>query len=1130
MNAPTDKFSDRVAKLSPAKRALLEVTLRQKEFVCSSKQIIPRRANNAPAPLSFAQQRLWFLSKLEPESKAYNQSKAIRLKGTLDVDTLKKALDTIVERHEVLRTTLLCGDGEIPMQLLEEPRPVDLRVVDLTEQSEANLEAELQSCLVKITEQPFDLSRDLMLRAGLLRLGAEEHILLLVTHHIASDGWSSGILWRELATLYEAFSRGEPSPLPELPIQYADYAVWQRNLLQGEVLATQLSYWKQQLTGLSTLELSTDRPRPAVQSYQGAKQSFVISKALSDRLQALSRKEGVTLFMTLLAAFQTLLYRYTGQEDIAVGSPIAERTRSETDGLIGFCVNTLVLRTDLSDNPTFRELMARVRKTAIEAYEYQDLPFEKLVEELHPDRDLSRSPLFQVMFTHQNASERIHELPGLAVSPVEISNETAKFDLSLYTWDELEGLKVRLEYNSDLFDPPTITRMLGHFETLIHGIVSNPEQRISDLPILTSFEKQQLLVEWNSTKRDYPMDQCIHELFEAQVERSPEAVAVIFEEQQLTYRELDVRANQLAHYLIKLGVGPDTLVGICIERSLDMVVGLLGVLKAGGAYLPLDPAYPKQRLEFMLEDAAAPLLLTQQRLVEAFSTHDARVVCLDKDWEEIAQQSGESAKSEAMPGNLAYVIYTSGSTGQPKGAMNTHRGISNRLRWMQDAYHLTDADRVLQKTPFSFDVSVWEFFWPLITGACLVVALPGGHQDPEYLLKVISEKKITTLHFVPSMLHSFLEAHGIENCDSLKLVICSGEALAFELREKVFARLCVRLHNLYGPTEASVDVTSWNCECVEDRRIVPIGRPIANTQIYLLDAYLQPVPIGVPGELYIGGTGLARGYLNRPELTSEKFIPDPFTLEVGARIYKTGDLARYLPSGDIEFLGRIDHQVKLRGFRIELAEIEAVLGQHPAVREAVVVSKEDEPGNKLLVAYIIPNQDAPPTVSELRSFMKARLPEYMVPFAFVVLQALPLTPNGKVDRRALPQPDRGSLQLDRAFVPPRNTVEEVLAGIWTEVLKLDRVGIHDNFFDLGGHSLLVIRVVSRVRDAFQVDLPLRAVFENPTVAGLTVTIIDHPSGGEKVERIAQLLMAVSQLSPDEVETLLKKQGLVKEQV
>jgi amino acid adenylation domain-containing protein len=667
--------------------------------------------------------------------------------------------------------------------------------------------------------------------------------------------------------------------------------------------------------------------------------------------------------------------------------------------------------------------------------------------------------------------------------------EPHPFDLALELQETPEGIKGLFEYNTDLFDKETISRMVGHFQTLLEDIVANPQARISELPILTEPERYQILVEWNDTKVNYPLNKSLHQLFEEQVERTSEAIAVVFEHQKLTYEQLNSQANQLARYLQQLGVKPETLVGICVKRSLEMVVGLLGILKAGGAYVPLDPDYPSERLAYMLEDSQIPVLLTQGNLSNQLPTHQAQVICLDTDWQKIAQHGRENLVCEVTPDNLAYVIYTSGSTGKPKGAMNTLRGICNRLLWMQDTYKLDSSDRVLQKTPFSFDVSVWEFFLPLLTGACLVVAKPEGHKDSAYLVNLIAQQKITTLHFVPSMLQVFLEEEGLERCHCLKRVICSGEALPWKLQERFFARLECELHNLYGPTEAAIDVTYWKCERESPLRTVPIGRPIANTQIYILDPHLQPVPIGVPGELHIGGVQIARGYLNRPELTEQKFIPNPF--QNSEKLYKTGDLVRYLPDGNIEYLRRLDHQVKIRGFRIELGEIESVISQHPAVRETVVIAKGETLENQQLIAYVVLHQKTREqnqqtlTISNLRRFLKKKLPDYMVPAAFVVLNAFPLTPNGKVNRRDLPEPDQSQLHLESTFVAPRTFVEQQIADLWAEVLKLERVGIHDNFFELGGYSLIGIQMMTRLRQNLGVELPLHILFEAPTIAKLS---------------------------------------------
>ncbi|MGH7979695.1 MAG: non-ribosomal peptide synthetase, partial [Limisphaerales bacterium] len=814
----------------------------------------------------------------------------------------------------------------------------------------------------------------------------------------------------------------------------------------------QLHFWKKQLHGApALLKLPADRPRPAIQSYNGALIRGQLPAPLAEGLRALSQTEGTTLFMTLLAAFQTLLHRYSDSQDIPVGTPVSGRQYTEIEGLIGFFVNTVTLRGDLSANPSFRTLLRRTRHTALEAYLHQDLPFEKVVEELRPERNLSQAPLFQVLFGLLNEPETAPALPGLEINPLDLHGGTSKFDLSVLVKERGKALEVTVEYSTDLFDAPTIQRLLAQYQTLLEGIIFNPDEKLSHLPLLSAAERHQILVEWNRTEADYPSDRCLHELIEEQEHRTPEAAAVVFEGKKLAYRQLNARANQLARHLRKLGAGPDVLVGICAERSLEMVVGLLGVLKAGAAYVPLDPQYPKDRLAFMLEDSAAPVLLTQAKLAGALPASGSRIVQLDADWPEIANESPNPLQNTVKSQNLAYMIYTSGSTGRPKGALNTHRGIVNRLIWMQNTYQLTPDDRVLQKTPFSFDVSVWEFFWPLLAGARLVMARPNGHKDPDYLAHLIAREKITTAHFVPSMLRAFLDQDELRlNCSSLKRVICSGEVLPMELQRRFFSVLAAQLYNLYGPTEASVDVTYWACQQNSLLSFVPIGRPISNTRIYILDTHLQPVPIGVPGELYIGGVGLARAYHNRSELTAEKFIANPFAANSDSRLYKTGDQARFLPDGNIEYLGRLDSQVKIRGFRVEPDEIAEALNRHSAVRTSLVVAREDSSGQKQLVAYVV-SPDGEISPFELRKYLQNKLPEYMVPTAFVMLKAMPLNVNGKVDRHALPAPEFG-LSAEK-FTPPGGPMEMALAKIWREVLQLNRVGVHDNFFELGGHSL-----------------------------------------------------------------------------
>jgi amino acid adenylation domain-containing protein len=1035
--------------------------------------------------LSFAQQRLWFLDRLEPGSASYNIPAAVRLSGALDITMLAQSLNEVLQRHEALRTTFAqVDDGAV--QVIAPTLTLLLPIVDLGSQSKTSQHVETSRLAIQEAQRPFDLARGPLVRATLLRLGREEHVLLLTMHHIISDGWSMGVFIQEVAAFYTAFINGEIPSLPELPIQYADYALWQRQWLQGEVLDAQLAYWKAQLGDTSgVLELPTHRPRPPLQTFNGAIQPLALSKASSVALKALSQQEGTTLFMTLLAGFKALLYRYTGQRDILVGSPIANRNRAEVEGLIGFFTNTLVLRTRLSDAQTFRELLSQVRETALGAYVHQDLPFEMLVEELKLQRDLSRTPLFQIMFVLQNAPLEIIDLPGLTLHPLETSGGTAKFDLTLSMVETERGLRGEIEYNTDLFDATAIAQLASHFCILLESVVATkegPDQSLADLPLLSEPERHRLLVTWNATQMDYPQDACVQTSFEAQASRKSDAIAVIFQEQHITYRELDRRANQLAHYLQKLGVGPEVLVGICVERSLEMVLGLLGILKAGGAYVPLDPTYPQARLAFILKDTQSPVLLTHSQLLGAHQPQ-TQVVCLDTDWETIAAMPPTAPTCLATSGHLAYVIHTSGSTGKPKGVLILHRAVVNFLQAMRQQLDLTEGDRLLSVTTLSFDIAVLELFFPLTVGASVELVSRALAGDGLGLAKRLAASGPIVMQATPATWRLLLEA-GWQGERQLQ-ILCGGEAFPRTLANQLLSRGRI-LWNLYGPTETTVWSAAY--EVTPGEGLVPIGRPIDNTQIYLLDACLKPVPVGVPGALYIGGAGLARGYLGRPALTAEKFIPHPFSAQPGARLYKTGDLARYLPDGNIEFLNRMDHQVKVRGFRIELGEIETVLGQYPALRETVVLAREDEPGDKRLVAYMVTHDGQAPTVSELRRFLQQRLPDYMLPSAFMNLEALPLTPNGKIDRRALPAPELIRPRLEQAFVAPRTPAEETLAAIWTQTLGVEQIGIHDDFFDVGGHSLLSIQVMSRVSDAFQVELPLRIMFETPTIAGLAESI------------------------------------------
>jgi amino acid adenylation domain-containing protein len=1042
-----------------------------------------------PLPLSWAQQRLWFLDQLDQAaSAAYHIPAALRLSGKLNQWALQAALDRIVARHESLRTTFVSVEGTPTQVIARAEIGFALRHQDLSSLEGSAQEAAVTELAVAEGSQSFDLTTGPLIRGQLLRLADDEHVLLVTQHHIISDGWSIGVLVRELSALYSAFSQEEPDPLPELTIQYADYAVWQRQWLAGEVLQKQVDYWREHLGGApALLELPTDRPRPGGQSYKGSSMPMTLSPELTARLRALSQRHGTTLFMTLLGAWSALLSRLSGQTDVVIGTPVANRQRSEIEPLIGFFVNTLALRIRLEEDPSVAQLLEQIKGTTLGAYAHQDLPFEQVVEALQPDRSLSYSPLFQAMLVLNNLPNAgTLTLPGLRLAPIEIPRATTQFGLTLSLNEAGESMVGSLEYSTDLFDANTVERMMGHFVTLLRAMVEDQSQRISQLPLLSTAQRHQLLVEFNGAKTEYPSGRLIHELFEEQAARVPEATALVFGEERLTYGELNRRANQVAHHLIRLGLHPDDLVAICVERSLEMVIGTLAILKAGGAYVPLDPTYPKERLAYMLEDSAPRVLLTQARLRHTLPKVESHVVLLDQDPppSEPAQHPNHNPDPVALgltSAHLAYVIYTSGSTGLPKGAMNIHRGIVNRLAWMQREYRLGSTERVLHKTPLSFDVSVWEIFWTLSAGATLIIAAPGGHRDPAYLAELLDREKVNVTAFVPSVLRSLISDGALSVLPHLRVLFSGGEALPTSLAADFMQRFPrTSLVNLYGPTETSIGVTYWPAEPREGTGVAPIGRPISNVQVYILDTEQQLVPMGVSGELHIGGVAVGRGYHGQPELTTEKFISDPFSTDPEARLYKTGDLARWLPDGNIEYLGRNDFQVKIRGFRIELGEIEAQLVACSGVREAVVIAREDNPGKKFLVAYVVSQEGAELSATTLREKLSEVLAEYMVPSAFVSLEALPLTPNGKLDRRALPPPDQSAMST-RGYEVPLGEIEIAIGEIWQELLGLDQVGRHDHFFELGGHSLLAVQVVSRLRQRLGVEVALRELFAQPTL-------------------------------------------------
>jgi amino acid adenylation domain-containing protein/non-ribosomal peptide synthase protein (TIGR01720 family) len=1073
----TTDLARRIAELPPERRAILFQQLQKQQERPAESAAIPRQSRARESfPLSFAQQRLWFLNNFEPESPEYNIPQAFRIEGDLDPEVMQRALREIVRRHETLRTTFRSVEGA-PEQILAQVIDMEVPFLDARKRA-TDAWAEAMRLAAADAKEPFDLTLGPLMRARLFRTGERQYLLYYNVHHIAYDGWSQGIFARELAAIYDAFAAGEPSPLPELPVQYLDFALWQREWLQGEVLERQLAHWRRQLASVPPLEMPTDRPRPPVRTHDGAAVPLALGRTLADQLKAFAQRESSTLFIVLTAAFKALLHHWTTQEDIAVGTLIANRRRPEVEGLIGFFANTLVLRTDLSGDPTFGELLRREREVSLDAHAHQDVPFEKLVEELNPPRDLARTPLFQAMLILLNAPGEALELPGLKLQPMAIDSRTSKMELTLYLTETPGGLDGFVEYNSDLFDLSTMVRLLDHYRRVLETVVADPAVRLSELSLLSDDERRRALVDWNATAAEPPA-MTLHGWIEERVRQTPEAIAVEFEDSRLTYSELDARANRLARHLRGLGVGPDILVGLAMERSIDMVVGVLAVLKAGGGYVPIDPEYPKERLTHMFEDSRVPVLLTQVPLLERLPEHGAVVVAVDRDGEAIAKESAEPVESGATLGNLAYVIYTSGSTGKPKGVQIPHSAVVNFLNSMSKKPGLTSADTLLAVTTLSFDIAGLELYLPLVCGARLLLVSRETTQAGEKLKEILETKGVTAMQATPATWRLLLAAGWLGTRD-LK-ILCGGEALPRDLANQLLGA-CGSLWNVYGPTEATI----WSTlDQVDPSGPITIGRPLDNTEIYLLSRQMKPVPAGVPGELLIGGDGLSRGYRGRPDLTAEKFIPHPFADlrgEPGARLYRTGDLARHLADGRVEFLGRIDHQVKVRGFRIELGDIEAALDQHPAVAQAVVVVREDNPGNKQLAAYLTTAAGTePPSVSDLRAHLKDKLPEYMIPALFTFLEALPLTPNGKVDRRALPAPDKAAAA--REYVAPRDDKERFFCDLWQELLGLERVGINDDFFELGGDSLLVIRVVTKANKA-ALGITTKQVFQHRTVAEL----------------------------------------------
>jgi amino acid adenylation domain-containing protein len=1071
----------------PTERKALESILLERRNTLGGDGVIPVRDRSLACPLSPAQERVWFLDRLHPGQRAYNDGEAVRLCGKLDPSLVEAALNVVIQRHEVLRTLFKVVDGR-PVQVVYDEWPLRLLTIDLSTRSADDRESEIQRLLVEEPRRAYSLSTEPGIRATLIRSTPEDHVLVVMLHHIVCDGWSLGILYRELGEIYRALHRQEPHQLPPPPLQYGDYATWQQQKIQRNEFAKDEVFWKKYLHGIpDRLELPTKGPRPEVFTYEGEKLTFELGREVSARVGRFSRNQGVSLFMTLTAAFETLLYRYTGQGDVVLGVPIANRERPELTSLFGFLIDFQALRTDLSGNPTFRELLGRVRDGLLDVQDHRGIPFDKVVESLRPRRDPSCAPLFQTMLIWKDRAVQMQfmELEGLTVNHLPVHAGASKYDLTLYLTDAGEDIWLEVEYCTDLFSADMINRMVGHFRTLLDGILGNPEEHLDSLPLLTSDESQRLMVAWNDTEADYPRDCCLHQLFEAQVERTPGKVAVVCEGRRHSYSELNQRADQLAMHLRSLGIGPGALVGIYLDRSLEMVVALFGVLKAGGAYLPLDPSFPADRVSFMIDDAKPKLVLTQQRLADRLPPRAATVVCIDG-------PNGQTATSPTelridrngqrvgfgspSPDSLAYVIYTSGSTGCPKGVEIRQRAVVNLLSAMRREPGLVAEDILIAVTTLSFDIAALELFLPLTTGASLVIATREVAADGRRLARLLEDSRATIMQATPATWRMLLQAGWAGN-PAFK-VLCGGEALPRDLADRLLPT-CATLWNLYGPTETTIWSAAWH---VSSRGPILLGRPIANTRFYVLDRLLKPVPVGVPGELFIGGDGLARGYLNRPDLTATRFVKDPFRPDSIGCLYRTGDSVRYRSDGCLEYLGRLDDQVKIRGHRIELGEVEAVLSEHPRVRDIVVVARRDVSGENRLVAYVVPQGTLAPTFGELRTHLEPKLPAFMIPSALVVLDAIPLTANGKLDRRALPEPEGASAIVSHGYAAPRTEIEERLAACWANALGLKRIGIHDNFFELGGHSLMATGMFSRIEAEFERSIPLAILFKAQTIA------------------------------------------------
>ncbi len=1072
--------------LSPQKRELLARLMKEKGLADTQKTfaIPPRPADTSP-PLSFAQERLWYLEKLIPGNVAYNIPLAIQLKGPISPDLLHKSLNIVIQRHEGLRSIFNLEAVESSQTILEEmtiPLPVELWSDD----------KDLEDVLTAEARQPFNLQTGPPLRARLLKLNPDEHIFLLTIHHIVADGRSLAVFFKELSDCYAALQDGRTPNLPPIPVQYPDFAHWQRQRLSGDLLENQMAYWREQLAGeLPTLALPLDHSRPSLPAFNGRWLSQTISSTQTAALKSLAQQEGVTFFVLLLAAFKTLLHRYAGQEEIILGSPVTNRIHHDLDNVIGHFINTLVLRTDLSRSPTFRELLQRQKQVVLDAIANQDIPFEFLLTELQPVRDIRQNPMFQVLFSLQDTPAEANwrtalALPGITAEQLFTHTQTAKMDLSVLVEETPSGTTIAFEYNSDIFETETIQRMMGHFQSILTAVINNPDKPLSTYSLLTTAEKQQF-ASWNNTHQRFPATSTIHNLFEAQATTTPKATAIIFERESLSYQALNERANQLAHWLIQQGAGPEVPVGIFVNRSIEMLVGMLAILKAGSLYLPLDPAYPAERVQLMLDDTAAPILLTTADLLDRLPQHKAQVFCLDRDWPQASSQPTTNPNSPIDALNLAYLIYTSGSTGRPKGVAISHQAAVAMLCWAADEFSDETLAGTLAVTSICFDLSVYEIFLPLSRGGTIILA-----ENALHLTNLPAKERVTLINTVPSAMTELVKINGIP--DNVRVVNLAGEPLPRSLVQAIYARSNAQaVYNLYGPSEDTT-YSTFTLVSQDDPAEPTIGRPIANTQAFVTDEQMQPTPLGIIGELFLGGLGVSRGYLNQPALTAARYLPNPFSAEPGGRLYKTGDLAHFQSDGQMVFHGRADHQIKLRGFRIELGEIESVLKKHPDIETALVVARQ-EPNGQRLVAYLIAMQDGRPTHLALRQYLQSKLPNFMIPAAFVFLKTMPLTPNGKVDRKALPKPETDQPTRTSPHLRPAGQTEEAIAGIWREALQLEQVGRHDNFFDLGGNSLLLVKVHYNLQNSVGRKIPIVQLFTHTTIHDLA-SYLDQSSSKE----------------------------------